>query len=102
MNLREKGRDLIYPSDKSPYTHKKFQKATWQRKNATKNFDDTTIWTDLGWSVEVTTATLLVLWISKRDFYQDVYTILNRIKFDMDHMRISGTEPSSVILSQTK
>ena len=39
---------------------------------------------------------------SKRDFYQDVYTILNRIKFDMDHMRISGTEPSSVILSQTK
>ena len=39
---------------------------------------------------------------SKRDFYLDVYTILNRIKFDMDHMRISGTEPSSVILNQTK
>ena len=39
---------------------------------------------------------------SKRDFYQDVYTILNRIKFDMDHMRMSGTEPSSVILSLTK
>ena len=32
-----------------------------------------------------------------------MYTpFLNRIKFhDMDHMRISGTEPSSVILSQT-
>ena len=29
-------------------------------------------------------------------------TILNRIKFDIDHMRISGIEPSSVILSQTK
>ena len=39
---------------------------------------------------------------SKRDFYWGVYTIFNRIKFDMDHMRISGTEPSSVILSQTK
>ena len=39
---------------------------------------------------------------SKRDFYQDVYTILNQIKFDMDHMRSSGTESSSVILSQTK
>ena len=39
---------------------------------------------------------------SKRDFYQDVYTILNRIKFDMDHMRVSNTEPSSVTLNQTK
>ena len=45
----------------------------------------------------------------KRDFYFDVYTILNRIyikiKFlinHMAHMHISGTEPSSVILSQTK
>ena len=40
----------------------------------------------------------------KRDFYQDVYTIY--IKSDlinaMDQMRISGTEPSSVILSQNK
>ena len=44
----------------------------------------------------------MCIWISKRDFYLDVYTILNGIKFDMDHMRISGTEPSSVILSQTK
>ena len=32
-----------------------------------------------------------------------VYTILNQILFtNMDHVRISGTEPSSVILSQTK
>ena len=32
-----------------------------------------------------------------------MYTpFFNRIKInDMDHMRISGTEPSSVILSQT-
>ena len=37
----------------------------------------------------------------KRDFFLDVYTILNFIN-KVDHMRISGTEPSSVILSQTK
>ena len=29
--------------DKSPYTHRKIQKATWQLKNATKNFDYTKI-----------------------------------------------------------
>ena len=34
-----------------------------------------------------------------RDFYSDVYTILI---INMDHMRISVTEPSSVILSQAK
>ena len=39
----------------------------------------------------------------KRDFYWDVYTILNQILINnMDQMRISGNEPSSVILSQTK
>ena len=39
----------------------------------------------------------------KRDFYSDVYTILKSEWINnMDHMRISGTEPSSVILSQTK
>ena len=39
----------------------------------------------------------------KRDFYLDVYTILNRdLINNMDHMRISGNEPSSVILGQTK
>ena len=38
----------------------------------------------------------------KRDFYSDVYTILSWDLSNMDHMRISGTEPSSMILSQTK
>ena len=39
----------------------------------------------------------------KRDFYLDVYTILNRNLINkMDHMRISGTESSTVILSQKK
>ena len=40
---REKGRDQSRSYDKSPYTHKKIQKATWQHKNVTKNFDYTTI-----------------------------------------------------------
>ena len=35
----KKGRDLIQSYDKSPYTDRKIQKATWQHKNATKNFD---------------------------------------------------------------
>ena len=33
--------------------------------------------------------------------YLYVYTILNSIN-NVDHMRISGTEPSSVIMSQKK
>ena len=41
--LREKGRDLTQSCDKNPYTHRTIQKATWQHKNATKNFDYTTI-----------------------------------------------------------
>ena len=36
-------RDLTQSYDKRPYTHRKIQKATWQHKNATKNFDYTTI-----------------------------------------------------------
>ena len=40
---REKGRDLTESCDKNPYTHRTIQKATWQHKNATKNFDYTTI-----------------------------------------------------------
>ena len=40
---REKGRDLTQSYDKSPYTHRKIQKATRQHKNATKNFNYTTI-----------------------------------------------------------
>ena len=42
-NQREKRRDLTQSCDKSPYTHRKIQKATWQHKNATQNFDYTTI-----------------------------------------------------------
>ena len=41
----------------------------------------------------------------KRDFYTDtgIYTILSRdLNSNMDHMLISGTERSSVILSQPK
>ena len=30
--LREKGRDLTLSHDKSPYTHRKIRKATWQHK----------------------------------------------------------------------
>ena len=44
MPVREKGRDLTQSYDKSPCTHRKIQKASWQhKKNATKNFDYTTI-----------------------------------------------------------
>ena len=39
----KKGRDLTQSCDKNPYTHRTIQKATWQHKNATKNFDYTTI-----------------------------------------------------------
>ena len=42
-NEREKGRDLTQSCDKNPYTHRTIQKVTWQHKNATKNFDYTTI-----------------------------------------------------------
>ena len=41
--VREKGRDLTQSYDKSPFTHRKIQKASWQYKNATKIFDYTTI-----------------------------------------------------------
>ena len=36
----------------------------------------------------------------KSDFYLDVY--VNHLIHNMDHMRIWGTKPSSVILSQSK
>ena len=40
---------------------------------------------------------------SNRDFYQDVYAIFKSdLIIKIDCMRISGNEPSSVILSQTK
>ena len=39
----------------------------------------------------------------KRDFNSDVYTIFSRnLIYNMDHMRISCAEPSSVILDQTE
>ena len=41
--LGEKGRDLTQSCDKNPFTHRTIKKATWQHKNATKNFDYTTI-----------------------------------------------------------
>ena len=40
---REKGRYPTQSYDKSSYTDRKIQKATLQHKNATKNFDYTTI-----------------------------------------------------------
>ena len=41
---REKGRDPTQSYDKSPYTDRKIKKnPMWQHKNATKNFDYTTI-----------------------------------------------------------
>ena len=43
VKAREKGRDLTQSCDKNPYTNRTIQKATWQHKNATKNFDYTTI-----------------------------------------------------------
>ena len=42
-NYKRKGRDLTQSHDKSPYTDRKIQKATWQHKNANKTFDYTTI-----------------------------------------------------------
>ena len=41
--LEGKGRILTQSYYKSPYTDRQFQKATWQHKNATKNFDYKTI-----------------------------------------------------------
>ena len=39
----QKGRDLTKSYDKSPYTDREIQKATWQHKISTKNFDYLTI-----------------------------------------------------------
>ena len=43
MILKENGRDLTQSCDKNPYTNITIKNATWQHKNATKNFDYTTI-----------------------------------------------------------
>ena len=41
--VSEKGRDLTQSYDKSPYTDRTIQKATWKHEDDTKNFDYTTI-----------------------------------------------------------
>ena len=43
-SVREKGRDLTKSCGKKTHTHRKTQKATWQRKMATKTFDYTFWW----------------------------------------------------------
>ena len=43
MNDIDKGRDLTQSYDKSPYTHRKIKKQRENTKNATKNFEYTTI-----------------------------------------------------------
>ena len=62
--VREKGRDLTQSCDKSPYTHRTIQKATWQHKNATKTLITQLLRTDLGRSVGVTAVTQLV-WLNQ-------------------------------------
>ena len=42
-NTKKNGRDQTQSYDISPYIHRKILKGTWQHKNATKNFDYTTI-----------------------------------------------------------
>ena len=55
LRYREKkGRYLTQSYDKIPFTHRKIQKATWQHKNATKNFDYTMIVDRLRKSLHVT------------------------------------------------
>ena len=61
---REKGRDLTKSCDKSLYSHRKVQKVTWQHKNATKNFDYTTIADRLRTVSRVTAVTPLV-WLNR-------------------------------------
>ena len=43
LSTSEKGRDLTQSYDKSPYTDRTIQKATWKYKDDTKNFDYITI-----------------------------------------------------------
>ena len=44
MWYQEKKEEIwLSPVTKNSYTHRTIQKATWQHKNATKNFDYTTI-----------------------------------------------------------
>ena len=124
-----KGRDLTQSYDKSPYTNRKFQTATWQQKNSTKTYIAQRLRTDLGRSVWVTTAiksfyriltflltakaVLSSLWrpehqqstkterqkFKKRLLLRCIHHFKSDLINNMDYMRISGTEPSSVILN---
>ena len=51
LKRKSKGRDLTQSCDKSPYTHRKIQKATWQHKTPPKTLISQWLRTDLGWSV---------------------------------------------------
>ena len=62
--LKEKQRDLTLSYDKSPYTHRKIQKATRQNKSPPKTSITQRLRTDLGRSVGVTIATQLV-WLNQ-------------------------------------
>ena len=54
LMLKEKKEEILTQSyDKNPYTHRTIQKATWQHKNATKNFDYTTIADRLSTSIKI-------------------------------------------------
>ena len=70
----EKGRDLTQSYDKSPYTHRKIQKATWQHKNATKNSITQQLRTNSRRSVGITTATQLV-WLTGFKEYQPSHSM---------------------------
>ena len=74
--LHEKGRDLTQSFDKSPYTDRKIQKATWQHKNATKTSITQRLQTDLGRPVWVTKDTQLV-WLNR--FTESQQTSIMRI-----------------------
>ena len=70
--LREKGRDLTQTYGKSPYTYRKIQKATWQHKNATKNFYYTMIadrLTTVSWSLKSTRWSVLQLQVAQAFVY---------------------------------
>ena len=65
LHVREKGRDLTQSYDKSPYTHRKIQKASWQHKKATKTLITQRLRTDdLGRSVGGTAVTPL-MWLNR-------------------------------------
>ena len=68
---REKGRDLTQSYDKSPYTQREIQQATWQHKNATKTLITQWLRTD-STVTPLTDQTLLQFWTYHRTgpYYQ--------------------------------